>query len=60
MGIFNFFIVIPQILAATILGFLVEDIFKGRPILALVFGGVSMMIAAITVLFVKDVAVGEK
>jgi maltose/moltooligosaccharide transporter len=60
MGIFNFFIVIPQILAATILGFLVEDLFKGRTILALVFGGVSLLIAAITVLFVKDVAVGEK
>jgi maltose/moltooligosaccharide transporter len=60
MGIFNFFIVIPQILAATLLGFLVEDLFKGRTILALVFGGASMMIAAITVLFVKDVAAGEK
>ena len=39
MGIFNFFIVIPQILAATILGFLVRDLFGGEAILALVFGG---------------------
>jgi len=60
MGIFNFFIVIPQILAATILGFLVENLFEGKTIMALVFGGVSMIIAAITVLFVKDVAAGEK
>jgi maltose/moltooligosaccharide transporter len=60
MGIFNFFIVIPQILAATILGFLVKNLFEGETILALVFGGVSMIIAAITVLFVKDVAAGEK
>ena len=60
MGIFNFFIVIPQILAATILGFLVRDFFGGEAILALVFGGVSMVIAAFMVLFVKDVAAAEK
>ena len=60
MGIFNFFIVIPQILAATILGFLVKDVFGDKPIYALVFGGVSMAIAAIAVLFVNDNAVPEK
>jgi len=42
MGIFNFFIVIPQIMAATILGFLVKTLFGGETILALVTGGVSM------------------
>jgi len=56
MGIFNFFIVIPQILAATILGFMVKDLFGGESIFAIVFGGVSMVIAAVLVLFVKDVA----
>lgn len=60
MGIFNFFIVIPQILAATILGFLVKDVFGDHAIYALVFGGASMVIAAVTVLFVKDVAAPEK
>jgi MFS family permease len=55
MGIFNFFIVIPQIMAATILGFLVKTLFGGESILALVTGGVSMFIAATLVLFVKDV-----
>ncbi len=55
MGIFNFFIVIPQILAATILGFIVKDLFGGEAILALVFGGVSMVVAAVLVLFVNDV-----
>lgn len=59
MGIFNFFIVIPQILAATILGFLVKDVFNGEAIYALVFGGVSLAIAAISVLFVKDNAAPE-
>ena len=55
MGIFNFFIVIPQILAATILGFFVKNIVGDQPIFALVLGGVSMVIAAIMVLFVTDV-----
>jgi maltose/moltooligosaccharide transporter len=55
MGIFNFFIVIPQILAATILGFLTTHVFGGHAIYALVFGGVSMLLAAISVLFVNDV-----
>jgi maltose/moltooligosaccharide transporter len=60
MGIFNFFIVIPQILAATILGFLVKDVFGGQPIYALVFGGASMAIAAVAVLFVNDVSAVKK
>jgi maltose/moltooligosaccharide transporter len=55
MGIFNFFIVIPQILAATILGFMVKTLFKDQSIYALVAGGISMILAAVLVLFVDDV-----
>lgn len=55
MGIFNFFIVIPQILAASILGSMVKHLFGGNTMLALVTGGVSMIIAALAVKFVKDV-----
>ena len=55
MGIFNFFVVIPQILAASILGFFVRDVFGGESIYALVAGGISMFIAAVLILFVKDV-----
>lgn len=55
MGIFNFFIVIPQIMAATILGLMVKNLFNGETVYALITGGVSMFIAAIVVLFVKDV-----
>jgi maltose/moltooligosaccharide transporter len=55
MGIFNFFIVIPQILAASILGFFVRDVFGGESIYALVAGGISMFIAAVLILFVTDV-----
>ncbi len=55
MGIFNFFIVIPQILAASILGSMVKHLFEGNTVLALVSGGISMIIAAITMSFVNDV-----
>ncbi|HQG56554.1 MAG TPA: MFS transporter [Bacteroidales bacterium] len=54
MGIFNFFIVIPQIMAASILGFLVKHLFGGESIFAIVTGGVSMFLAAVSVLFVDD------
>jgi maltose/moltooligosaccharide transporter len=57
MGIFNFFIVIPQITAASILGFFVRNIFNGEAIYALVLGGVSMIVAGIMVMFVEDVDV---
>jgi len=54
MGIFNFFIVIPQILAASVLGFFTKHVFAGEAIFTLVLGGCSMFIAAALVLFVYD------
>jgi len=54
MGIFNFFIVIPQILAASVLGFFTEYFFKGDSVYTLILGGVSMILAAFIVIFVKD------
>jgi maltose/moltooligosaccharide transporter len=54
MGIFNFFIVIPQILAASILGSMVKHLFDGNTMNALITGGISMIVAAIMVKFVKD------
>ena len=55
MGIFNFFIVIPQIAAAAILGPLVGSVFDGQAIYALVLAGVSMFLAAFLVTRVHDV-----
>ncbi len=55
MGIFNFFIVIPQITAAAILGWFVRVPFGGEAIYALLLGGASMIFAGIMVMFVKDV-----
>jgi len=54
MGIFNFFIVLPQILAASILGFLINKFFAGETIYALVIGGVSMLIAGLLTLRVEE------
>lgn len=43
MGIFNFFIVIPQMLAASVLGALVHGLLGGQPVYGLVLGGLSML-----------------
>lgn len=55
MGIFNFFIVIPQIVAASILGWMTKSLFNSEAIYALILGGISMVVAAILVSFVHDV-----
>jgi maltose/moltooligosaccharide transporter len=54
MGIFNFFIVLPQILAATILGSITKHLFNGNAIYTLIFGGCSMIIAGFLTFFVED------
>jgi maltose/moltooligosaccharide transporter len=54
MGIFNFFIVIPQILAATILGFITSHIFQGQAVYTLILGGISMILAGVITLMVDD------
>lgn len=54
MGIFNFFIVIPQILAATLLGFFTKHLFGDQAIFSIVLGGVSMIIAAVLCLRIKE------
>ncbi len=54
MGVFNFFIVIPQILAASVLGFILTTLFGGQTILILVLGGVSMILSGILCLRVDD------
>jgi maltose/moltooligosaccharide transporter len=54
MGVFNFFIVIPQIIAGTVLGFLLTHLFNGQSILILVSGGISMFIAGLLCLRVDD------
>lgn len=54
MGIFNFFVVIPQIINAIIGGPMVKYLYGGNPIYAIVVSGVSFIIAALFVTRVKD------
>ena len=56
MGIFNFFIVIPQLVAAAILGVLLRVFFDLQPIYGLVIGGVSMIVAGFMTLLVDKEA----
>jgi maltose/moltooligosaccharide transporter len=50
MGIFNFFIVIPQLVAASVLGLLLKVLFDGQPIYALILGGASFILAGLLAL----------
>jgi len=54
MGVFNFFIVIPQIVAAAVLGWVVGRFFGGHAIYALLLGGASLLLAAGLTLRVED------
>jgi maltose/moltooligosaccharide transporter len=50
MGIFNFFIVIPQLVAASVLGFLLRKYFDNQPIYAFMIGACSFVIAGLLAL----------
>jgi maltose/moltooligosaccharide transporter len=52
MGVFNLFIVIPQIIASVGFGPIVKHLFGGDPMKAVTLGGISLLIAAICTLFV--------
>lgn len=54
VGVFNFFIVIPQLVASLVLGPLINDAFGNKPIFAMVIGGISFFLAAAAVFIVKD------
>jgi maltose/moltooligosaccharide transporter len=54
MGIFNIFIVVPQLAAATLLGFLLRTFFGNEAIWAFAIAGVSFGIAALAVLLVSE------
>lgn len=54
MGIFNFFITLPQIVNGLFGGWIVHHIYSGQPIYAIVLAGFFLFCAAISVLFVYD------
>ncbi|MFM2439058.1 MAG: hypothetical protein RLZ16_54, partial [Bacteroidota bacterium] len=60
MGIFNFFITLPQIVNGIFGGWIVKHIYGGQPIYAIVLAGVLLICAAVSVLFVKDAGDAKK
>jgi maltose/moltooligosaccharide transporter len=59
MGIFNFFIVIPQLIAASVLGLILREFFEAHAIYGLVIGGVCMVVAGLATLLVDREAEPE-
>ncbi len=55
MGIFNFFITLPEIIAALFFGWIMAHWFGNNRLYAVIAGGASLMIASILVLRVRDV-----
>ncbi len=55
MGIFNFFIVIPEILASIALEPIVKDLFGNDPVKVVMLGGASLLAGAAMVIRVRDV-----
>lgn len=56
MGIFNFFITLPQIVNGFFGGWIVKHIYDGQPIYAIVLAGIFLLCAAVSVIFVYDPA----
>jgi maltose/moltooligosaccharide transporter len=56
MGLFNFFVVIPQIVSGLLLGFVTREFFKGHTVQTLALGGGCMLLAAVLTLAVTDKA----
>ncbi|WP_026473556.1 MFS transporter [Alkaliflexus imshenetskii] len=54
MGLFNFFITMPQIVNGIFGGPIIKRLFDSQAIYALIIAGVSLLIAAISVAFVED------
>jgi maltose/moltooligosaccharide transporter len=50
MGMFNLFIVLPQLAASSLLGFILKNFLHNEPVNALVLGGASMGLAALLTL----------
>ena len=54
MGIFNFTIAAPQIVAALFAGWMLTALFDNQAVYVIMMAGISMILAAISVYFVKD------
>jgi maltose/moltooligosaccharide transporter len=53
MGLFNVFIVVPQLLVATVMGSIMQAFFPGEPVWTMLFAAASWLIAALAMQRVK-------
>lgn len=60
MGIFNFTIAGPQIISGLLGGWIISSLFNGNAISMLVISGICMILGALSVTLVKDVAANSK
>jgi len=60
MGLFNFFITIPEILATLVLGWVMHHLLGGSSVAAVVVGGTAMSLAAVLMLGVRDVGTASR
>ncbi len=56
MGLFNVFIVVPQLLVATVMGSILKTFFPTEPIWTMLFAAIVMALAALAMLRVKEEA----
>lgn len=56
MGLFNVFIVVPQLLVATVMGSILKKFFPTEPIWTMAFAAIVMALAALAMLRVKEAA----
>jgi maltose/moltooligosaccharide transporter len=54
IGVFNFFIVIPQLIVATVMGGVIRSFFPGEPVWTMLIGALVMALAALAMLRVRD------
>ena len=54
MGLFNIFVVIPQLLVATVMGSIMKAFFPGQPIWTMAFAAGTLVLAALATLRVRE------
>jgi maltose/moltooligosaccharide transporter len=60
MGLFNIFIVVPQLLVATVMGSLMKAFFPNQPIWTMLAAALVMAIAAVAMLWVRTEPSGAR
>jgi maltose/moltooligosaccharide transporter len=56
MGLFNIFVVVPQLLVATVMGSIMKSLFPGEPIYTMAFAAFALLLAMIAMLRVGQPA----